>query len=65
MVPRGAKSLSSPAAQKSGSRDGGPCESALGLAVDQGMRITFPMLLTASPGYRDWMQYLPRNPGFM
>lgn len=43
----------------------GTCESALGLAVDQGMRITFPMLLMASPGYRDWTQYLPRNPGFM
>ncbi|TIV97560.1 MAG: GNAT family N-acetyltransferase, partial [Mesorhizobium sp.] len=43
----------------------GTCESALSLAVDQGMRITFPMLLMASPGYRDWTQYLPRNPGFM
>lgn len=43
----------------------GTCESALGLAVDQGMRITFPMLLMASPGHRDWKQYLPRNPGFM
>ncbi|RAZ87052.1 GNAT family N-acetyltransferase [Mesorhizobium hawassense] len=43
----------------------GTCESALGLAVEQGMRITFPMLLMASPGYGDWKQYLPRNPGFM
>jgi hypothetical protein len=43
----------------------GTCDSALGLAVDQGMRITFPMLLMASPGYGDWTQYLPRNPGFM
>ncbi|MDG4897205.1 GNAT family N-acetyltransferase [Mesorhizobium sp. WSM4976] len=43
----------------------GTCESALALAVDQGMRITFPMLLMASPGYGGWTQYLPRNPGFM
>jgi hypothetical protein len=43
----------------------GTCESALSLAVDHGMRITFPMLLMASPGYPTWTQYLPRNPGFM
>ncbi|WP_348642312.1 GNAT family N-acetyltransferase [Rhizobium tropici] len=43
----------------------GTCDSALSLAIDQGMRITFPMLLMASPGYGDWTQYLPRNPGFM
>lgn len=43
----------------------GTCHSALGLAVKQGMRITFPMLLMASPGFGDWTQYLPRNPGFM
>lgn len=43
----------------------GTCDSALDLAVKQGMRITFPMLLMASPGYGDWTQYLPRNPGFM
>jgi GNAT superfamily N-acetyltransferase len=43
----------------------GTCESALKLAVDHGMRITFPMLLMASPGYGAWTQYLPRNPGFM
>jgi GNAT superfamily N-acetyltransferase len=43
----------------------GTCESALSLAVDHGMRITFPMLLMASPGYGSWTQYLPRNPGFM
>jgi hypothetical protein len=43
----------------------GTCDSALSLAVKQGMRITFPMLLMASPGYGDWTQYLPRNPGFM
>ena len=43
----------------------GTCDSALSLAVDHGMRITFPMLLMASPGYGEWTQYLPRNPGFM
>jgi ribosomal protein S18 acetylase RimI-like enzyme len=43
----------------------GTCDSALNLAVHHGMRITFPMLLMASPGYGDWTQYLPRNPGFM
>jgi hypothetical protein len=43
----------------------GTCNSALSLAVEHGMRITFPMLLMASPGFGDWMQYLPRNPGFM
>jgi len=43
----------------------GTCHSALSVAIEQGMRMTFPMLLMASPGYRDWTQYLPRNPGFM
>ncbi|MBB5575116.1 MULTISPECIES: GNAT family N-acetyltransferase [Rhizobium] len=43
----------------------GTCDSVLSLAVKQGMRITFPMLLMASPEYGDWTQYLPRNPGFM
>jgi ribosomal protein S18 acetylase RimI-like enzyme len=43
----------------------GTCESALSFAVDHGMRITFPMLLMASPGYNAWIRYLPRNPGFM
>jgi hypothetical protein len=43
----------------------GTCDSALSLAVDHGMRITFPMLLMASPGYGAWTHYLPRNPGFM
>ena len=43
----------------------GTCDSALSVAVHHGMRITFPMLLMASPGYGDWTQYLPRNPGFM
>ena len=43
----------------------GTCTSTLSLAVNHGMRITFPMLLMASPGYGDWTHYLPRNPGFM
>jgi len=43
----------------------GTCHKALKTAVDQGMRITMPMLLMASPGYGSWDQYLPRNPGFM
>ncbi|AGS22985.1 GCN5-related N-acetyltransferase protein [Rhizobium etli] len=43
----------------------GTCDCALSLAVAQGMRISFPMLLMASPGYGDWTQYMPRNPGFM
>ena len=43
----------------------GTCESALSLAIELGMRITFPMLLMASPGYGTWTAYLPRNPGFM
>jgi ribosomal protein S18 acetylase RimI-like enzyme len=43
----------------------GTCSSALSLAVKHGMRITFPMLLMASPGFGDWTHYLPRNPGFM
>lgn len=43
----------------------GTCESVLSLAVEHGMRITFPMLLMASTGYGAWTGYLPRNPGFM
>jgi ribosomal protein S18 acetylase RimI-like enzyme len=43
----------------------GTCNDALSLAVEVGMRITFPMLLMASPGFGDWTQYIPRNPGFM
>jgi hypothetical protein len=43
----------------------GTCDSALSLAINHGMRITFPMLLMASPGYGAWTRYLPRNPGFM
>jgi len=43
----------------------GTCDSVLTLAVRHRMRITFPMLLMASPGFGDWTHYLPRNPGFM
>jgi len=43
----------------------GTCDSALSVAINHGMRITFPMLLMASPGFGTWTQYLPRNPGFM
>jgi len=43
----------------------GTCDRVLSLAVDQGMRITFPMVLMASPGFGGWTRYLPRNPGFM
>jgi GNAT superfamily N-acetyltransferase len=43
----------------------GAADAALGLAAAHGMRITLPMLLMATPGFGDWTQYLPRNPGFM
>jgi ribosomal protein S18 acetylase RimI-like enzyme len=43
----------------------GSCDTVLTVAVGHGMRITFPMLLMASPGYASWTGYLPRNPGFM
>jgi ribosomal protein S18 acetylase RimI-like enzyme len=43
----------------------GPCEAALRIAVETGMRITFPMLLMSTRDFGDWTSYLPRNPGFM
>ena len=43
----------------------GTCDAALALAVQHGMRITFPMVLMSSRSVGDWTQYLPRNPGFM
>src|SRR5262249_53269600 len=43
----------------------GASESALSIAVEQGMRITFPMLLMSTQDFAHWNQYLPRNPGFM
>lgn len=43
----------------------GTSDTALGLAVEHGMRITFPMLMMATRDFGDWTRYLPRNPGFM
>lgn len=43
----------------------GTCDTALSLAIEHGMRITFPMVLMATRDFGDWTQYLPRNPGFM
>jgi hypothetical protein len=43
----------------------GNCESALGVAADSRMRITFPMVLVSDREFGDWKRYLPRNPGFM
>lgn len=41
------------------------CDGVLSTAIEYGMHITFPMLLMASRDYQGWVQYLPRNPGFM
>lgn len=38
---------------------------AIGIAVEHGMRITFPMVLVSTRDFGDWTRYLPRNPGFM
>ena len=38
---------------------------ALRIAVEHGMRITFPMVLVSTRDFGDWTRYLPRNPGFM
>jgi hypothetical protein len=43
----------------------GTCDTALSVAVEHGMRITLPMVLMATRDFKDWTQYLPRNPGFM
>lgn len=43
----------------------GPSETVLTIAVGQGMRVTFPMVLMSSAPFGDWTRYLPRNPGFM
>ena len=43
----------------------GASETALSIAVEHGMRITFPMLLMSTRDFGDWTGYLPRNPGFM
>ncbi len=38
---------------------------AIGIAVEHGMRIKFPMVLVSTRAFGDWTRYLPRNPGFM
>ncbi len=43
----------------------GTSDSALGIAVEVGMRIMYPMVLMAARDFGEWTQYLPRNPGFM
>jgi hypothetical protein len=43
----------------------GTSDAALTLAMEVGMRITFPMMLMSSREFGDWRLYLPRNPGFM
>jgi ribosomal protein S18 acetylase RimI-like enzyme len=35
------------------------------VALEHGMRLTFPMLLMSTHDFGNWRQYLPRNPGFM
>ena len=43
----------------------GTSDITLRIAVDHGMRITFPMVLVSTHDFGNWAQYLPRNPGFM
>jgi hypothetical protein len=43
----------------------GTSDMALSIAVEHGMRITFPMVLLSTHDFGNWAQYLPRNPGFM
>jgi GNAT superfamily N-acetyltransferase len=43
----------------------GPCEAALSVAIEHGMRIKLPMVLMSSSDFGNWAQYLPRNAGFM
>jgi hypothetical protein len=43
----------------------GTSEATLSMAVQCGMRITYPMMLMSSRDFGDWNCYLPRNPGFM
>jgi ribosomal protein S18 acetylase RimI-like enzyme len=38
---------------------------AIGVAVEHGMRIAYPMVLVSTRDFGDWTRYLPRNPGFM
>lgn len=43
----------------------GTADTCLQIATEGGMRIKLPMLLMATRNVGDWVQYLPRNPGFM
>jgi len=43
----------------------GTSEAILSIALEHGMRITFPMMLMSTRDFGEWSQYLPRNPGFM
>ena len=43
----------------------GPCEAALSVAIEHGMRIKVPMVLMSSSDFGNWARYLPRNAGFM
>lgn len=43
----------------------GSSETALRVAAEHRMRITFPMVLVSDREFGDWGRYIPRNPGFM
>lgn len=43
----------------------GTADACLQIATESEMRITLPMVLMATRNVGDWVQYLPRNPGFM
>ncbi len=43
----------------------GSSETALRVAAEHRMRITFPMVLVSDREFGDWVRYIPRNPGFM
>jgi GNAT superfamily N-acetyltransferase len=43
----------------------GSSETALRVAAEYRMRITFPMVLVSDREFGDWVRYIPRNPGFM
>jgi ribosomal protein S18 acetylase RimI-like enzyme len=43
----------------------GTGDATLSIAIEHGMRITFPMVLMSTRDFGYWTQYLPRNPGFM
>ncbi|MGL5164566.1 MAG: GNAT family N-acetyltransferase [Afipia sp.] len=43
----------------------GTADECLKIATEGGMRIKLPMVLMATRNVGDWVQYMPRNPGFM